>query len=299
MSMTINKYIYIALSDKFDHMTRVSYSRTENVRHPTELQHDLARECLKLTDVQGVEVTSVSDIPGEGTGLGSSSAYTVGLLAALSKRAGKLWPAEQLAQTAYVIEHRICSKPGVGKQDHYSAAYGGFRFYQFNQNNSVDVLKMPIMPSGQSYLQDNLILLYTDVRRDGNPILTDQELNLRNNRASIQSAIQIRDLALRMAKDFSERKFYKTGDYLQKGWELKKHLSSKISNPDLDDLYYKAIRAGAFGGKLLGAGGGGFFLFFAPSNCHEKIVKGTGLRQVEFKMETEGAKIIYDSNCQT
>lgn len=297
VSFAISKFMYVSINDKFDGMTRVSYSRTENVRHPGDLEHELARECLKFFNVKGVEVTSVADIPGEGTGLGSSSAFVVGLLACLSKKTtGKVWTPNQLAENAYTIEHKFCGHPGVGKQDAYAAAYGGLRYYQFNKNDTVDVAPIPLMPAGEQQLNDRFLLLYTGITRSASPVLEDQSYNLKHNVASRLAAVELRELATKLAQELADRKFYKIGKYLSDGWEQKKHLSLEISNPELNRLYDCAIEAGAQGGKLLGAGGGGFFLFCADEYFHDAIIKATGLRRVEFKMCQEGAKIIYDSD---
>lgn len=294
-SFTIDKFMYVSLNDKFDGMTRVSYSRTENVRHPQELEHELARECLRFFNVEGLEVTSVADIPGDGTGLGSSSAFVVGLLACLSKKTtGKVWPANQLAETAHTIESKFCGHPGIGKQDHYAAAYGGLRYYQFHRNDTVDVMAIPLMPAGEQQINDRLLLLYTGVARSAKPVLEDQAYNLKHNIASRQAGTKLRELAEGICQDLADRKFYKIGKYLDEGWTQKKHLSTEISNMELDRVYDKAIQAGASGGKLLGAGGGGFFLFCADEYFHDAIEKATGLRRVPFKMFQEGAKIIYD-----
>lgn len=298
-SFTIDKFMYVSVNDKFDGLTRVSYSKTENVKHPNDLEHELARECLRFFNVKGVEITSVADIPGEGTGLGSSSAFVVGLLACLSKKTtGKVWPANQLAETAHTIESKFCGHPGIGKQDHYAAAYGGLRYYQFNKNDTVEVMAIPLMPAGEQQINDRLLLLYTGIARSATPVLEDQGYNLKHNSGSRLAAVELRELATKLSQELADRKFYKMGQYLAEGWEQKKHLSAEISTPELDVIYDKAIQAGASGGKLLGAGGGGFFLFCVDEYFHEAVVKATGLRRVPFKMVQEGAKIIYDSECR-
>lgn len=296
VSFTINHYVYISINPKFDGRTRVSYSETETVNDPQELKHDLVREALKLLWVRGVEITSVSDIPGSGTGLGSSSSFTVGLLAALSEHInGRVYPRKIMAETAYTIESHLCKHAGVGKQDHYAASFGGLHYYQFNEDDTVSVEPICANEWQKKYMEDNFLLLYTGVTRSSESILRNQADNLRGDHQKIRAANEIKDLAFNLATEMQAGDFSGIGDYLQRGWFLKRGLSDGITNNEIDRIHAQAMESGAVGGKILGAGGGGFFLFFAPPEKHKAICESTGLKEVPFKFDDEGTKVIYDS----
>lgn len=296
VSFAINQSVYVSVNDKFDGKTRVSYSITENVDDPNELKHDLARETLKLFQAKGIEIVSVADIPGEGSGLGSSSSFTVGLLAALSKKInGSIYPKKMLAETAHTVETKLCRHIGVGKQDQYCVVYGGLHYYEFKQNEGVEVQPIFMSPEQREYLESHLMLLYTGTTRKADSILSDQEKNIQSSRESIEAGCALKEMAVNLAIDLQGGNFHVVGTYLHEGWKLKKRLSDAISSPNLDTIYAKAIECGALGGKLLGAGGGGFFLFFAEPKFHADIRTATELRQVEFKIEEKGSEIIYDS----
>lgn len=294
VSLTINKFVYVSVNKKFDGKTRLSYSITENVDNPGELKHDIARECLREFEVGGVEITSTSDIPGDGTGMGSSSAYAVGLINCLGSMALARPPCKYLAEKAYEIERKRCAHP-VGKQDQYAAAHGGLRYYSFLANENVSVEPIFVDIHNRDLMEQKMLLLYTGVSRSANDILKDQERNLETRRESSVAAIGLKNLADELARDLRDDKFHVIGHYLYEGWKLKKRLSDYVSDPALDLMYADAISAGAIGGKLLGAGGGGFFLFWADKKFHGDILKVTGLRQIPFKYEEKGSAIIYDS----
>lgn len=299
VSFAISQSIYVSVNDKFDGRTRISYSITENVDDPNELKHDLARETLKHFQIKGIEIASMADIPGDGSGLGSSSSFTVGLLGALSKKInGHIYPKKMLAETAHTVEAKLCQHSGVGKQDMYAAAYGGLHYYEFKPDEGVEVQPIFMSPEQKAYLESHLMLLYTGTTRKAETILSDQEKNMKTSRESIEADCALRDMAVRLAVDLESGNFHAIGTYLHEGWKLKKRLSDAISTPELDTLYAKAIECGALGGKLLGAGGGGFFLFFADPKLHADIRNATGLRQVEFKVEEKGSEIIYDDTHQ-
>lgn len=296
VSMTINQFVHISVNDKFDGRTRVSYSVTENVDNPADLKHDLVRECLNSFDVKGLEITCVSDIPGEGSGLGSSSAFTVGLLAALSRKCmDKIYPAKMLAETAHTIEAKLCKHPGIGKQDQYASAFGGLHYYEFSKDEAVGIVPIFMTPEQKEYLESHLLLLYTGITRSATDILRNQEKNLSSSREAIAAGCQLREMACDLAIDLGRGDFHKVGTYLFLGWKLKRRLSDAISNPEIDRIHDSGVAAGAIGGKLLGAGGGGFFLFFADPKLHADIRTATELREVEFKIEEKGSEIVYDS----
>lgn len=294
VSTAIDKYVYVSVNKKFDGKTRVSYSRTENVDDPKDLQHDLVREALNLYNERGLEITSVSDIPGEGTGLGSSSSFTVGLLASLSgkTRSGTPWPPVMMAESAYSIEANLCGHP-VGRQDQYAAAFGGFNLYSFT-NGNVSVQPIVVPKDGLEHIERNLMLFWTGQSRSANEILRVQNARMRDNHPDVIAyGIAMRDIAFEL-KDSLERGSYRVlGKALHLNWSMKKEMSVGISNDSIDALYNRAMETGALGGKLCGAGGGGFLLFYVPINYQEKVKAALGLQQVPFKFEKEGSKVIY------
>ena len=291
ISTAINKYIYIVVNSKFDDKIRASYSVTEIVDNVDELKHELIRESLKFVNIpHGIEITSISDIPSQGTGLGSSSTYTVGLLNALYGHLGKYRGAEQLAKEACQIEIEKCNKP-IGKQDQYIAAYGGLQFIQFNSDESVNINPIICAPEIKMELQKRLLLLYTGITRSSDQVLTEQKLNTENNRTFLQEIVGL-------TNEFREAIYLndldRIGKILHYGWLKKKKLANGISNLKIDAWYETALENGAIGGKILGAGGGGFLLLFAPPEKFNNIINALPeLRPIPFEFEPQGSKIIY------
>lgn len=299
VSFAINKYVYVSINDKFDGRIRVSYSQTEDVAHVDDIQHDIVRETLKLHELNGVEVTTVADIPGNGSGLGSSSSLTVGLVAAIMQKIkGAPFGPLHLAESAYTIEARLCNHVGTGKQDQFAAAFGGLHYYEFKKDECVSVEPILLSLEQQEYLESHLLLLWTGVQRSSSELLQLQSANFKNNHDTVISGMKLRNMANNLAMDFQEGNINVLGKYMHENWKLKRRLASGISNAELDRIYHDAVGAGAIGGKVLGAGGGGFFLFFAPPLQHNAILEATGLRRVSFKIEEEGSKIIYDDEHQ-
>lgn len=294
VSTAIDKYIYITVNRKFDESIRASYSRTEIVRTVDDLQHELIRESLKQVRIDGgIELTSISDIPSEGTGLGSSSTYTVGLLNALHAYTGRSAGAERLAREACDIEIARCRKP-IGKQDQYIAAYGGLQFIQFNRDESVFVDPIVCNPQTKRTLHERLLLFYTGLTRSADSILEEQRENTQTDekkrdvlRSMTSLAHELRDCLIRDQMD-------SFGDALHQAWLLKRRLASGITTGAIDEWYDRARAHGAIGGKILGAGGGGFLLLYAPRERHEEIQRALGgLRRTPFNLEPQGSKIIY------
>jgi D-glycero-alpha-D-manno-heptose-7-phosphate kinase len=294
LSTSIDKYIYITVNPKFDHKIRASYSVTEMVDSVPELKHELIREALKLVGVEGgVEITSISDVPSRGTGLGSSSSYTVGLLNALYAYTGRLVNAERLAAEACRIEIEICGKP-IGKQDQYIAAYGGLQFIQFNADESVFVDPIPCDYKFREQLQSNLLMLYSGVTRSADEILDEQSRNTEQNGTAKTDLLKMRDLADQLRECLCSGQLDGFGEILHMGWTLKKTLAAGISNPLIDSWYDKARCYGAIGGKLLGAGGGGFLLLYAHPDCHAEICRALPeLKPMTFQFAPQGSKIIF------
>ena len=293
VATAIDKYIYITVNPKFDRRIRASYSITEIVDHVDELKHELIREALKLLNIDGgIEITSISDIP-DGTGLGSSSTYTVGLLKALHAYKGEHVGAERLACEACEIEITRCGKP-VGKQDQYIGAYGGFQYMQFNGDESVFVDPIICAPLLKTQLQERLLLLYMGTTRSANAILREQQSNTGPAGAGRGGVQRMVRLAGELRDSLSCNNLDSFGEVLNAGWAEKKKLASSISNSQIDEWHDIALQHGALGGKVLGAGGGGFLLFYARPECHDPIKRALPeLRQVPFRFEPQGSKIIY------
>ena len=294
ISTSINKYIYITVNKKFDHQIRASYSVTEMVDSVDELQHELIREALRVVGLDGgIEITSISDIPSKGTGLGSSSTYTIGLLNALYAYKGKYVGAERLAREACQIEIDICGKP-IGKQDQYIAAYGGLQNIQFNPDESVFVSPVIFSPEIKQKLQKNLLLFYTGITRSADKILKEQTSNTENSREKRAVLQKIVGIAQDMHAALAANDLSGFGEMLHQGWLAKKQMALGISTSLIDEWYQLAQKHGAIGGKITGAGGGGFLLFYAPASRHVEIKKALiDLQPVNFRFEPQGSKIIY------
>ncbi len=293
VTTAINKYIYITVNKKFDSRIRASYSVTEMVDRVEDLQHELIREALRLVGITGgIEITSISDIPSRGTGLGSSGTYTVGVLHALHAFAGRHADAKRLAEEACEIEISRLAHP-IGKQDQYIAAYGGLQFIQFEEG-AVSV--EPLLPGAEfrQALQEHLLLLYTGLTRDANTILAEQQRNLDRGADTLDDAVRLRDLAVDLRAAILGRRLGEVGEILDAGWAVKRRLAPGVTTPQIDEWYTHARAAGAIGGKLLGAGGGGFLLLFAAPRDHAAITeKLPDLRRVPFRLEPHGSRIIY------
>ena len=294
VSTAINKYIYITVNPKFDRKIRASYSRTEIVDHIDELQHELIREALKVVQIDGaIEVTSISDIPSQGTGLGSSSSYTVGLLNALHAYTGRLAGAERLAQESCEIEIDRCEHP-IGKQDQYIAAYGGLKYIRFNPDESVFTDPIICNPRTRHWLQERLLLLYTGMTRSANTILSEQSRNTETDESKRDCLRRMVALARQLREALILNDLDSFGEVLHANWLEKCRLASCITNPKINEWYETARAHGAIGGKILGAGGGGFLLLYAPVNRHREICQALpGLRPIPFRFEPQGSKLIY------
>ena len=294
VSTAINKYIYITVNRKFDDKIRASYSRTEIVDSVDELRHELIREALRVTGIdRAIEITSISDIPSQGTGLGSSSTYTVGLLNALYAHRGHMVGAERLAREACEIELERCGKP-IGKQDQYIAAYGGLKYIRFYPDGEVEVVPILCAPETRRELQRRLLMLYTGLTRRADDILAEQSRNCvmdETKRAGLRRMVA---LAEQMVEALSRNELDGFGEVLHANWLEKRSLASGVTNPVIDQWYETARARGAIGGKILGAGGGGFLLLYAPPERHEEICRALPeLRPVPVHFEPQGSRIIY------
>jgi D-glycero-alpha-D-manno-heptose-7-phosphate kinase len=294
LSTAIDKYIYITVNKRFDDSYRISYSRTEEVPTIDEVQHPLARECLRLTGCSdGIEVTSIADIPARGTGLGSSSSFVVGLLHALHAYAGRYVSAGRLAEEACQIEIERCGEP-IGKQDQYAAAFGGLNVIRFHPDDRVDVEPVVCRPEVLLRLQEQFLTFYTGATRSASALLAKQAQDVASDRAKqrcLRRMVALVDEARRALQGGELEEF---GMLLDENWRLKVSLTAGISNEHVDRWYRLAREAGAWGGKLLGAGEGGFLLIHAPVESHEAIRRALGeLREVPLGCERNGSQIIF------
>ncbi len=291
LSTSIDKYMYLMIHPYFHDKIRIKYSRTEDVNEIDEIQHPLVRECLKLVGIEkGIEIASIADVPA-GTGIGSSSTFAVCLLHSLYAFKGKFVTKEKLAREACKIEIEILKEP-IGKQDQYAASYGGLNYLQFNGDETVFVEPIICKPEVKERLKRNLLMFYVGNERKSSQILSEQKENMKlDEKGEIVKKMVMLAKDLRDSLNKGNIEYF--GEILHEGWLLKKKLASKISNSVLDEYYKKALNAGATGGKLLGAGGGGFFLFYCLPKYQNKVRKALNLRELKFKFEAEGSKIIY------
>lgn len=293
VSGAINQFVYLIVKKKFDRLIRLSYSTTEIVDHPATLKHDLAREALCFLNINhSIEIASVSDLPGCGSGLGSSSAYLVGLLQALHQYLGNTAPPEQLAREACHIERNILGKP-IGVQDQYIAALGGLRFLHFH-GTTIRHEPISCKLATLEQLSQNTLLVYTGQGRHAETVLQEQHKRLDGNRAALGELVH---LAKQFKANLAQDRLDGTGKMLHAAWEIKRKLASQISNPFIDHCYQVARQHGAEGGKIGGAGGGGFLMFYAAPDAQVAIREALALPAVNFRFEPEGSKIIY--SCST
>lgn len=295
LSTTIDKYCYIScrpLPPFFKYKHRIVYSQSENVKDINKIDHPSVRECLRFinTDNLGLEIHHDGDLPAR-SGLGSSSAFTVGLVHALYGLKGIMKSKKELALDAIHIEQNLI-KENVGSQDQTAAAFGGFNKIDFGGPDIISVQPIIINPQRLNLLQDHLMLFFTGLSRNASEIAKIQIKNLKNKERELKIMTDITNQGFSVIKKNVPIEDF--GKLLKTSWEYKRKLSNKISNPKIDAIYDTAIKAGAIGGKLLGAGGGGFILFFAPPEIQPRIKeKLKGLLYVPFRFENQGSQIIY------
>ena len=284
--------MYIFVHPFFDNRIQIKYSKTELVEHVEEIKHPIVKEILKKFDLKGIDINSIADIPA-GTGLGSSSSYTVGLLHALYSYTGQSVSEERLAREACEIEIDILKEP-IGKQDQYAASYGGLNLIRFYPDGTVKVEPLKMENKVYKELQENLLLFYTGTTRNASDVLNDQKKNMINEKTKFDSLVRMTKLVEKASNNLSESNLDGFGKTLDENWKLKKSLSNKISNTDIDDIYSLALKSGALGGKLLGAGGGGFLLFYCRKANQDTLRKALkGLREISFNFDSIGTKVIY------
>ena len=292
LSTAIDKYVYVIVKERFDDKIYINYSVKEIVDNVSQIKHQLVREAMKKVGIKkGVEITTLADIPSEGSGLGSSSTVTVGLLNALYNYAGKQVTLEQIAREACEIEIDVCRKP-IGKQDQYIAAYGGLNKIAFHPDETVSVDKLPLYNKDLIMLGSRLLLFFTNKTRKADTILKKQNKTTGDNREVLR---QMKNFVPKLESSLGKSKFNVLGKLLHKNWELKKSLVGSISNPEIDEMYNKAMNAGAMGGKICGAGGGGFLLMYVPKAKQDKVREAlSDYRELHFMLDSFGSRIIFN-----
>jgi D-glycero-alpha-D-manno-heptose-7-phosphate kinase len=291
ITTAIDKYVYCIVKERFDSKIYVNWSEKEIVDSVEEIRHELVREAmLKVGVKSGIEISFLSDIPASGSGLGSSSSVTVGVLNALYQYVGKSVGAERLAQEACEIEIERLKKP-IGVQDQYIAAYGGIRYFSFG-DKGVKAEEVEISEQAKDDLDSYLMMFFTGKTRQAATVLSDQKKNIANRIEVLQKMTEQAKMARKL---LGEGKVAEMGELLNEGWKLKKQLSERISDNEIDGMYKKAISAGAIGGKISGAGGGGFLLLFVPVERRKSVREALeGWREMPFGLAKDGSKVIFN-----
>jgi len=292
LTSAIDKYIFVTIKKRFDDKLRVGWTRTEMVDTIDEIQHELIRESLRKTGIiKGVEITTMGDIPSDGSGLGSSSTVTVGALHAMHALRRQLIVSEQLAREACEIELDVLGKP-IGIQDQYIAAYGGLRFMEFNGNGTVTSKEIELNTRALRHLNESFLLFFTGMTRKAEVILAEQKANIHDR---ITVLCEMKAIAHTAYQELEQGRLDEIGRLLHESWQLKKRMASQVSNGTLDNMYETARKAGAIGGKISGAGGGGFLLLYCPQDRKEAVRDAlAGLQELPFRMGQDGSKVIFD-----
>ncbi len=292
----INKYMYISVNQPFDRLIRVKYSESETVNSTDEIKHPIAREAMRmLGNGTAMEIVSVADLPA-GTGLGSSSCYTVGLLNALHASRREYIDLHDLAEEACKLEIDILKSP-IGKQDQYMAAFGGMTVLRIAKDGSVDVSKAKVSDSIIDDFNRNMLMFYTNTQREANGILAEQSKGAKMGEKNVvESMHYIKDIGGKILEAAEKGDLTNVGLLFDKHWQYKKKISTKMSNKRFDEIYQVAKDNGALGGKILGAGGGGFFMFYVEKN-HQRLIDAMtalGLRHMRYRFDFDGSKVLVN-----
>ena len=291
LSTSINKYMYISIHPYFyPNQVALKYSENEIVDDVNQIRHSIFRQVLTDRNIQGVEIVSTADVP-SGTGLGSSSAFTVGLLHTLNCYQGKYASKAELAKEACEVEIEKLGNP-IGKQDQYAAACGGLNFISFHKDDTVSVEPIVCKRETIEQLQNNLVMFYTGIKHNANEILAEQKKKT-TEADKTKNLLAMCGLAREMKQSLEQNQLEDFGRLLHENWLLKRELASKVSNSQIDIIYDTAMKNGATGGKLLGAGGGGFLLFYCEKDKQKKLEEVLGLQRFEFKFERDGSSVAY------
>lgn len=294
VSTAINKSVYLASHENFEQKFLLKYRQTEEVSDVAKIAHPLFREILKkFTPPEPLEITSMADIPATGSGLGSSSAFTVGLINLMARHKNLRLSHDELAGTAAHIEIDILKTP-IGKQDHYASAFGGLNYIQFNSDESVKVEPIHLSKSTLAEFQNGMSLFFTGITRSSSEVLSEQKLNTSKGH-NAEHLRKMKQLAIETRDALKAQDITKFGELLNMNWQSKKQLASSVSNPLIDSMIDKGLAAGALGAKLLGAGAGGFVFFFSNEEKKPRIRAALkGFREVPFAMDFKGSRIVYD-----
>ena len=293
IAAAIDRYVYITLHQTFGAEVIVKYSQMERVKHASEVRHPIIREALRLVGIdEYIEITSMADIPA-GTGLGSSGSFTTALLKALHAHRKNIVHPRELAEQACHIEIELLKEP-IGKQDQYIAAYGGLTCFQFLPNGHVDARPLKVDSETLYNLEDNLLLFFTGYSRAAGTILKEQDEKSRtSDKEMIDNLHFVKDLGYQSQEALERGDLHRFGSLMNVHWERKKQRSGGMSNPDIDKWYGMAMQNGALGGKLIGAGGGGFLMFYARDKTQLRhAMRETGLKEVRFRFDFEGTKVV-------
>lgn len=293
VSVSINKYIYLSLHPYFfKDGFLLKYSKTEDVNNVDDIRHPIVKNLFKRYGIKGVDFNSSADIPA-GTGLASSSAFTAGLINLCNTYTDKYMTKEEIAEMACGIEINDLKEP-IGMQDQYACACGGLNFIEFYKDGVVSVEKMFLTSNNYHKLEDNLLMFYTGETRSAGDILKEQKKNTTDDKAKIENLHKMVALAKDLKEELLRGNTDSMGEILHTGWMYKKELASGISNPDIDYYYDLALKNGAMGGKLLGAGGGGFLLFYAKDENKTKLRKAlSDLKELDFKFDNKGTTVVH------
>lgn len=290
LTTAIDKSVYVIVKERFDDKIYINYSKKEIVDDVSEIRHELVKYAMTTTGVKsGIEITTLSDIPSEGSGLGSSSSVTVALLHALYAYQNILVPADTLARQACQIEIELCKEP-IGRQDQYIAAYGGLQCFEFDKQN-VGAYDVWMSEETKRELGRNLLLFYTGRTRSSGEILTEQKEGIPSRILVLK---EMRELALAGKEALEEGDLTHFGRLLHKNWLLKKRLARGISDAIIDNVYKRALSYGALGGKICGAGGGGFLLLYCPKENQDRLREAVDLREMPITIDVPGSRVIFD-----
>lgn len=294
LSTAIDKYIYVTVKrhgDLFDEPIRLNYSKTEQVNEIEEIENNIARECLRFMKIEPpIYISAVADLPAS-TGLGSSSSFSVGLLNALHAYRGDRVSAGQLAEEASYIEIEVLKQP-IGKQDQYAAAFGGLNFFSFNPSGSVTVEPQRVSNGWLEDLFNHIMMYWTGMRRDSSVVLSEQKSNMSSN---MEHLLRMRGQAHELHSLLSNGQCdpAEVGRVMDEGWQLKRQLASSITNSKIDAWYQRAMESGAQGGKICGAGGGGFLLFVVKPEYHDRVRRSLSpLTEIRVRHEVHGSRVL-------
>ncbi|HEX2865983.1 MAG TPA: hypothetical protein VHO03_03020 [Ignavibacteriales bacterium] len=297
LSTAIDKYVYVIVMSRYDSKIVLNYSEKEVVENVCDIRHQLIKEAmLKVGIRKGVEITTIADIPSSGSGLGSSSSLSVGLFTSLYQYVGKLKNNYEIAEEACDLEINRLKSP-IGKQDQYAASFGGFKLYKFQKTGQIEVEELKIDLGTILELESQLFLVYTNITRTANGILSEQSKNIKQN-LNIEHLRELAKMPFKLKEEIEKDNLKSLGEYLKINWELKKKLAKGITSPEIESLVDLGLSNGALGAKLLGAGGGGFVLFFVPGGAHDKFIraiKASEYKMLPIKFERFGTRIILNN----